>query len=272
MQAKKSLGQNFLMHAHTAARIADAAQLSKADTVLEIGPGTGRLTRELLARAGHVVAIEADGALVEELKERFVEEIASERLTLIHADIREWLSSPHMMLPTPYRLVANIPYYITGELLRSFLESTSQPSSITFLVQKEVAERIAPRLSSGRARKKESLLSLSVKAYGTPKYEFTVPRGAFVPAPSVDSAVLSIRDISRRRFASPREEARFFELIRAGFAHKRKLLSGNLAGLVSPASLREAGIPEKVRAEDLSLDDWLHLATAPVLTPSKTIH
>ncbi len=263
VRAKKSLGQNFLMHARTAARIADVAQLFEADTVLEIGPGTGRLTRELLARARHVVAIEADGTLVEGLKETFAEEIAGGRLALIHADIREWLSSPNALLPTPYRLVANIPYYITGELLRRFLEAASQPSSITFLVQKEVAERIAPRLKSGQTRGKESILSLSVKAYGTPKYEFTVPRGAFVPAPKVDSAVLTIRDISRRRFASPREESRFFELIRAGFAHKRKLLSGNLAGLVSPASFREAGIEEKARAEDLSLEDWLALAAAP---------
>lgn len=246
MKAKKSLGQNFLMHARTAERIADAALLTKEDVVLEIGPGTGMLTRALLARAGTVVAVEADEELYEALTQTFAEEIAEERLVLIEGDIREFNLA---LLRSPYKVVANIPYYITGELVRSFLESENQPSSITFLVQKEVAERVA-------RSKKESILSLSVKAYGFPKYEFTVPRGAFVPAPNVDSAVLSIRDISRKHFASRGEETRFFELVRAGFAHKRKFLSSNLkeAGFVVP------GVPDKARAEDLSLLEWYELA------------
>lgn len=246
MRAKKSLGQNFLMHQATAERIADAARLTEGDTVLEVGPGTGMLTRALLARAGKVVAVEADRELCERLAEAFAAEIAAGTLELVHGDIRDF----DLGKLGPYKVVANIPYYITGDLIRRFLENARQPRSITFLVQKEVAERIA------RAEK-ESVLSLSVKAYGLPKYEFTVPKGAFVPAPKVDSAVLSICDISRSQFASRKEEARFFALVRAGFAHKRKYLSSNL---------REAGfsvsVPEKARAEDLRLPDWLALAHA----------
>jgi 16S rRNA (adenine1518-N6/adenine1519-N6)-dimethyltransferase len=246
MRAKKSLGQNFLMHQATADRIADAARLHADDVVLEVGPGTGMLTRALLARAGNVVAVEADGELYARLAETFAAEIASGRLELVHGDIREF----DLSKLGPYKVVANIPYYITGDLVRRFLESAVQPRSITLLVQKEVALRIA-------REPKESILSLSVKAYGMPKYEFTVPRGAFVPAPKVDSAVLSICDISRSLFATPAEEARFFALIRAGFAHKRKYLSSNL---------KEAGfavsVPEKARAEDLGLREWVDLARA----------
>ncbi len=242
------------MHRRIAERIADAGNLSKTDTVLEIVPGTGMLTRALLERAGKVVAVEADGELVTELKKTFASEIMNGSLTLVHDDIRKFDPS---MLGT-YSLIANIPYYITGEIIRMFLTAEAKPSSMTLLVQKEVAERVA------RA-KKESLLSLSVKVYGTPKYQFTVPRGAFRPAPNVDSAVLTISDI-HGAFASRSEETAFFEVLRAGFAHKRKLLAGNLAVLAPAAKIAsaftEAGIPEKARSEDVPLAGWRSLASA----------
>ncbi len=254
MRAKKSLGQNFLMHARIAERIADAAGFAKDATVLEIGPGTGMLTRPLLARAKKVIAVEADHELVAKLQEIFSKEIGEGKLELVYGDVRNFDPSS---IQNPYALVANIPYYITGEIIRMFLSASRKPSSMTLLVQKEVAERIA------RA-KKESLLSLSVKAYGTPKYQFTVPRGAFLPAPSVDSAVLSIFDIRSGAFSSAGEEKRFFELLHAGFAHKRKLLVRNLEAVAPHGKVREAfqdaGIPEKARAEDLSLDSWRKLA------------
>lgn len=252
--AKKSLGQNFLMHRQTSERIVLAAGVLESDTVLEIGPGHGALTRELLAKAGKVVAIEADDLLIPELNETFKVEIASGKLTLIHADVRDF---DPKSLGTTYRLVANIPYYITGEIIRQFLTATSKPVSMTLLVQKEVAERIV-------RSKKESLLSLSVKAYGTPRYEFTVPRGAFVPAPSVDSAVLTVADIASP-FRSETEESWFFTVLRAGFAHKRKLLRRNLELVaekegIEPA-FREVGIPLSVRPEDVHLDAWVALAS-----------
>jgi 16S rRNA (adenine1518-N6/adenine1519-N6)-dimethyltransferase len=249
MRAKKSLGQNFLMHARIAERIALAAQLSPDAVVFEIGPGTGMLTRELLKLAHKVIAIEADSELFEKLQTDFAHEIAENRLELIHGDIRNYPLNSAIAGNYGYHVVANIPYYLTGEIFRMFLESENQPRSLTLLVQKEVAERIA-------RSKKESILSLSVKAYGTPKLEFRVPRGAFVPVPKVDSAVLTVRDISRKNFASRDEEKLFFALIHAGFAHKRKFVRKNLADAGLPAG----DIPEKSRAEDLPLTTWLALA------------
>jgi 16S rRNA (adenine1518-N6/adenine1519-N6)-dimethyltransferase len=214
--------------------------------VFEIGPGTGMLTRELLKLAKRVIALETDKKLFETLKSDFASEIALGRLELLCGDIRTFDIST---LPNGYLLVANIPYYLTGEIFRMFLTASHKPSSITLLVQKEVAERIA-------RSKKESILSLSVKVYGTPKIAFTVPRGAFKPAPKVDSAVLTIRDISQKSFSSQEEEERFFSLVRAGFAHKRKFVSKNLLEVGLPSG----GIAEKARAEDLSLADWLTLS------------
>lgn len=252
-RARKALGQNFLMHQAIADRIADTAHLSKKDTVLEIGPGTGMLTRALLARAGTVIAVEADAELIPRLEETFATEVREKRLRLILADIRTFDTAS---LPKGYALVANIPYYLTGELFRTFLTAKNKPSRIVFLVQKEVAARIA-------RSKKESLLSLSVKAYGTPKLEFNVPRGAFVPAPNVDSAVLAITDISGKNFNSAAEENRFFEILHAGFAHKRKKLIRNLE-LIKPRGVVEETfdtlhLDKNARSEDLSLTDWLTL-------------
>lgn len=246
MRAKKSLGQNFLMHARIAERIVMIAKLAPDATVFEVGPGTGMLTRELLKRAGKVIALEADDELFEKLQGDFAPEIADGRLELIHGDIRTFDIA---RLPNGYTLVANIPYYLTGEILRMFLASGNQPSAMTFLVQKEVADRIA-------RSKKESILSLSVKAYGTPKREFTVPRGAFKPAPNVDSAVLAIRDISRKNFTTKDEEERFFKLLHAGFAHKRKFVRKNLL----EAGFSAGDIPEKARAEDIPFEQWVSLA------------
>ena len=260
MQAKKSLGQNFLMHARTAERIADAAGLTPDDTVLERGPGTGKLTRALLARAAHVIAVEADAELAHELKETFVNEVAEGKLEIIESDIRAFNEE---RIPGDYKLVANIPYYITGEIIRTFLESGHKPRSMTLLVQKEVAERVA-RLDAKKP--KESILSVAVKAYGTPKYKFTVPRGAFVPAPNVDSAVLSVESIRQDAFGSPDEEKQFFDVLHAGFAHKRKLLARNLESIAAPERVRQAfstaGIDEKARAEDVGTETWRALARA----------
>jgi 16S rRNA (adenine1518-N6/adenine1519-N6)-dimethyltransferase len=251
--AKKSLGQNFLMHKQTAARIVTAASLPKDALVLEVGPGTGMLTKELLKAGVRVLAIEADHALIPELEARFAAEIKEGRLILRNGDVRAFDTND---IKEPYHLVANIPYYITGELIRQFLTAGRQPQSMTILVQKEVAERIA-------REKKESLLSLSVKVYGKPSYCFLVPRGAFVPAPNVDSAVLHIADISRESFSNREEEERFFEVIRAGFAHKRKRLAKNLEErwpreMIS-AAFAAAGLSVNARSEDLSLSSWMTL-------------
>ena len=267
MYAKKSLGQNFLHNPHYVRAVADAGTLRPGETVLEVGPGTGNLTRELLARGAHVVAIEKDHILAEMLGGKFFTEIKEKRLQVIEGDaltIHE--KDLEKVLSGPYKIIANIPYYITGALIRKFLTTKKQPSTLVFLVQKEVAERITGRgtkKTSTQGGKKESLLSLSVKAYGTPAYVGTVPRGAFAPAPTVDSAILLVSDISRKNFVDKKHEERFFELLHAGFAQKRKLLKRNLEtvlGEKSLAGLQQAGIPENTRAEDVSLSAWLALA------------
>lgn len=244
------------MHAQTAERIVQAAGVTDQDTVLEIGPGTGMLTKVLLAKAKTVIAVEADDALVPQLSETFATEIAARKLIVVHQDIRTYDPAA---IEGPYMLVANIPYYITGEIIRQFLTAAHKPISMTLLVQKEVAERIV------RA-KKESLLSLSVKVFGKPEYNFTVPRGAFRPAPNVDSAVMSIRSIDPSAFSSKEAEGWFFSVIRAGFAHKRKQLGGNLEILASrPVVLRaleEADLSPKVRPEDVPLAQWRALSDA----------
>jgi len=255
--AKKSLGQNFLMHAQTAERIAEAAALPPHATVLEIGPGTGMLTRALLTRATKVIAVEADDQLVPALQETFAQEIGEGRLELIHADIRTFDPAS---IGKPYALVANIPYYLTGEIMRTFLTTAHKPYSITVLVQKEVAERIA------RANGKESVLSISVKVFGDPKYCFTVPRGAFTPAPNVDSAVISIQNIVNTTFSSPAAELHFFHVLKTGFGHKRKMLMKNLGELYPPEKIRVAfelaRISPDIRPEDVPSEAWKPLADA----------
>lgn len=248
------LGQHFLTSREIARAVADAAYLSKTDTVLEIGPGKGILTRELLATGAKVIAVEKDPALVVFLKE----DLPNPRLKVIEGDVREKLPALSFQLPASYKVVANIPYYITGELLRMFLTAKHQPTTIVFLVQKEVAERIA-------RSKKESLLSLSVKAYGTPQYVRAVKAGSFNPPPSVDSAILAIEGISRKNFKNVSEET-FFTFLHAGFGQKRKTVLGNLnrmndlRGHSFEERWRELGLDPHIRAEDVSLETWLALA------------
>lgn len=255
MFPKKSLGQNFLTNTDIVASIADAASLSSDETVLEIGPGKGILTGELLKRAGKVIAVEKDRELIPLLQEKFEKEIKENRLVLINEDI---LTFRFPELIEKYKLVANIPYYITGQIIRQFLTAEKQPETMVLLVQKEVAERIIARDG------KESLLSVSVKTYGTPSYIKTVKAGSFTPAPKVDSAILLINNISRDFFSNISEE-RFFEVLHAGFAHKRKQLFGNLKAVFDEKVLRErmeeAKIPENIRAEDMSLENWRFLAS-----------
>ena len=255
MFKKKSLGQHFL-HAPTYLRaVVDAADVVSGETVLEIGPGDGALTRELLSRGARVVAIEKDHRLIPILGVAFEKELTTGQLKLIEGDALDF--DPGTSLPPIYKVVANIPYYITGALMRKFLTDPAQPSTLVLLIQKEVAERTA-------RSKKESLLSLSVKVFGTPLYIRTVPRGAFVPPPEVDSAILAIKNISRDHFTTKEHEELFFKLLHAGFAQKRKLLRRNLEDVLGTQAgeiLVAAGLQPNTRAEDVPLRNWLALAT-----------
>ena len=252
MFQKKTLGQHFLRNRHYLAAIADAAGIQKGETVLEIGPGDGALTEQLLASGCKLLAVEKDHRLIPLLQKKFAHKIKAGRLQLVEKDALEFNPSDYKLEAKNYKLVANIPYYITGALLKKFLSGEKQPSSMVLLVQKEVAERIA-------RTKKESVLSLSVKAYATPHYIKTVPRGAFSPAPKIDSAILALRDISRKNFKTARQEQLFFELVKKGFSSKRKFLRSNLGKKYSD-TLQRVGIPEKARAEDVPLAQWLTLS------------
>ena len=249
-----SLGQHFLTRPEIAGWVADAARLNPNSTVLEIGPGRGILTRELLMRAGEVVALERDPALVTVLRDEFRAEIEQGTLLVLEDDVRNFTPETCEALSGGYSLVANIPYYITGKILRMFLTAEHQPDSMVLLVQKEVAERVVAKEG------KESLLSLSVAAYGTPEYVRTVKAGSFSPPPKVDSAILAIRDISRGNFQNTEAEQRFFNCIHAGFASKRKVLGKQLADLIPTERLEHCGIPKNTRAEDVPLECWLCLS------------
>lgn len=264
LRAKKSLGQHFLRSTQAISAIIGAAELSPQDTVLEIGPGEGVLTAQLLAKAGRVVAVETDPRAIAVLDERFKHETENGTLLLINGDIRDTATQERIFAEDalgghPYKLVANIPYYITGMLFRLFLEKTRQPERIVFLVQKEVADEIVARNG------KEGLLSLSVKVYGTPRIVTRVKREAFTPPPKVDSAVLAITDISRARLDTL-SDADYFRVVKAGLAARRKMLLGNLAsGLLLPredllALFHELKIEESVRGEDLASEKWIVLA------------
>lgn len=284
-KAKKSLGQNFLVSRKIAAEIVRAAGIESDDIVLEVGPGRGILTEELSARVirGRIVAVEKDEKLVEFLKEKFA---AAKNVEIVRGDILDFNPANIGLSDKKYKIVANIPYYITSHFLRNFLQSDFQPSLMVLMVQKEVAERIVclarrggKNIVSGREKEKfaflqdghngkslrkanfsfskqckKSILSVSVKVYGEPKIIRIVSASHFLPKPKVDSAVILIDNISKKFFKEIDEE-KFFQLLKKGFSSKRKMLKNNL-NLSNTEYLTECGITEKARAENLLPDDW----------------
>ncbi len=225
--------------------MAKEAGVAAGDTVLEIGPGKGILTKELLFCGAHVIAVEKDDALVIKLRDKFAEEITNRQLELIHGDILDFDIATHFK-NTPYKLIANIPYNITGLLMRHFLEHIHQPISITFLVQKEVANRICMRDS------KSSILALSVAVFATAKYVEKVGRTLFRPAPNVDSAIIHITHI-HNPFANTEAKESFFTTIKTAFNSKRKKVSTTLKGYVIPEDIRDK------RPEELGVADFLRI-------------
>jgi 16S rRNA (adenine1518-N6/adenine1519-N6)-dimethyltransferase len=255
MKRGARLGQHFLNAEWVARDLIAAVAPREGEVIVEVGPGKGALTEKLLATGNVVVAIEKDEVLGEYLVEKFKTEIAAGKLHLMVGDIRDG-DTYDALEERPYVVAANIPYYITGEIIRDFLTAAHQPRSLALLIQKEVAERIVARDG------KESILSLSVKAYGTPTIVAKVPAGCFNPPPSVDSAILLVSDISRSFFDGLPEDV-FFKAVKAGFAAKRKQLGGNLEkvfGREALLALTTAGVDAKVRAEDVKLSDWKRIA------------
>ncbi len=230
--------------------IVSTAGISATDTILEVGPGKGVLTEALLEKAARVIAVEKDDRLISLLEEKFSAEIKDGKLVLVHEDILSFDTALHSLQNGNYKVVANIPYYITGQLFRLFLESPVQPSHMVLMIQKEVAMRIAAK------DKKESLISISVKVYGVPRYVKSVPAKYFSPAPKVDSAILSVEHITSP-FYTDGEQRKFFTILHKGFAHKRKLLKSNLGCATN--IFETCNIPQKARAENLTVENWLCL-------------
>ena len=261
VRAKKSLGQNFLTSRSAAQKLVSSCGITESDTVVEVGPGKGMITEVLLARAKKVIAVEKDDRMIAFLKEKFAEEVANGKLLVVRGDIMEFNPKLWKLEIGNWKLIGAIPYYITGTFLRTFLTTQEQPESIGLIIQKEVADRIVAR------DKKESMLSLSVKAYGAPQYVKKVGRKNFRPSPKVDSAILVIKNISREFFADI-SESTFWNIIHAGFVHKRKRLMKNLSLQNSATAetlervFTSCRLSKDIRAENLSLDDWGCLAKA----------
>lgn len=248
----KLLGQHWLTDRVVLAAIADSADLSKQDTVLEIGPGLGTLTSELLRRAGRVIAVEFDEALAHKLPGQF----PGTDLDVIHDDILQFDLS---QLPGNYKVVANVPYYITSKIVETLMTADNKPAVSVLLVQKEVAERIAAKPGA------MSLLALSAQVYAEAELGVEVPKQYFTPPPKVDSQVVILRSRATPLLTDD-EQKTFWRVARAGFANKRKKLRSSLsAGLALDKTFVEekllsVGIDANKRAQDLSIDDWKNVA------------
>lgn len=267
LNLKKSLGQNLLVDTSHLARIAAAANLNGTDTVLEIGPGLGALTQYLAQQAGRVIGVELDQRFIPILREQFA---GQSRVSFIHGDILE-LNFPDLIrMPKhshtdtasdtpPYKVVANLPYYITSAVIRRLLEATPPPTLAVLLVQREVAQRITAQPGD------MSLLAVSVQFYARPRALHTIPAGSFLPRPKVDSTLLHL-EIRPQPAVPDIDPAHFFRIVRAGFGQRRKQLRNSLsAGLSSSKEevgrwLSTAEIDAQRRAETLSLHEWGILA------------
>ncbi len=267
LRPDKRLGQNFLIDPNTLEQVVEIAGVTSRDTVLEIGPGLGNLTRVLAVRAGVVIAVEIDGRFLPALKEVLA---PFENVDVLQGDILRL--NPAVLLSSEaglskasthsgYQVVANIPYNITSALIRHLLEAQIQPARMTLTVQLEVAERICA------APGDLSLLALSAQVYGHPDIKLRIPAAAFYPPPKVDSAVVRLDLYSQPRIPRPRLPA-FFRLAKAGFSQKRKTLRNALAGGMhwepglAAEVLQNARIDPMRRAETLSLEEWAQLVDA----------
>jgi len=266
LHPRKGLGQHFLVSEAHLRRIVEAAELTSDDVLLEIGPGLGTLTALLAAQAGHVVAVELDEELIPILQRTLADR---SNVTIVHGDILQLRPSdlvsrseslgpqPETRNSTPetYKVVANLPYYITSAVLRHLLEAESPPHLMVLTMQREVGERICA------APPHMSLLAVSVQFYAKPDLVHRIPAGAFYPRPKVDSAVVRFRRRPQHAVAVDDVE-RFFRIVRAGFSQRRKQLRNSLAhGLGQPsaevaASLERAGIEPSRRAQTLTLAEW----------------
>lgn len=258
LNKQKKLGQVFLKDEETLEKIIKAGEVNSQDQVLEIGPGKGVLTKTLLKTGAKIIAVEKDPCLVKYLKKRFVD---NPNLNIIQGDIRDFLkNTAYRILNTEYKVIGNIPYYLTSHLIRLLLELENQPQIIVLMIQKEVAQRIISQPPQ------MNLLAVSIQFYAKPEIICYVPRTAFLPIPKVDSAVIKITPhpvIAR----SEATQQSFFKVIKAGFKQPRKLLINNLSKnlKIKKDFLRkiflQLNISLNTRAQNLSIQEWLSLSS-----------
>ena len=253
-RAKKGLGQHFLVDQGVLKRIISAAELAPDDTVIEVGPGLGILTQELVKSAGRVIAVEVDHNLAESLQSKLSN---FPNLTVLKADILI-LNPSELVKNNHYKVVANLPYHIAAPILRHFLEASLKPSLMVVMVQKEVAQSIVAGPGD------MSILGISVQLYGKPSIVDYVPAESFYPQPKVDSAIVRI-DVYPAPAVDVTDIAGFFDIVKAGFSTPRKQIRNSLAiGLDMPSAevsdiLKGAEIDPRRRSETLSLEDWARL-------------
>ena len=248
---KKSLGQHWLRDRQVLAHIADCAEVKKSDTVLEIGPGLGTLTSELLRRSRQVTAVEFDSELARKLPAQF----PGKNLQVINSDI---LSFDLSGMPVGYKVVANVPYYITSKIVQLLMTAENKPAVAVLLIQKEVAERLAAKPGD------MSILAVSAQIFADVSLGDVVPAELFTPPPKVDSQVVILKT-RQQSVLGDVSEKEFFRVVKAGFSAKRKKLRSSLAGGLGVSKddavryLESSDIDSDKRAEDLSINDWMNL-------------
>jgi 16S rRNA (adenine1518-N6/adenine1519-N6)-dimethyltransferase len=251
----KGLGQNFLIDKKILEKIITAADIKSTDTILEVGPGIGTLTQALAEKAGRVVAIEKDETMIEILKETVKD---FKNITVINADILKVNPADYKLENADYKIIANIPYYLTSPLIRKFLEEKNRPTEMVLMLQKEVAQRICSNPPD------MSLLAVSVQFYAEPKIVSHVSKNCFWPAPKIDSAIIKIIPVNKYATSTNL----FFKVVKAGFSQPRKQLAGNLSKMLETDKekitewLLKNNIEPKQRAETLSINDWVNLANS----------
>jgi len=256
--AKKSLGQHWLTDQANLQAMADAAEIDATDTVLEIGPGLGTLTKLLTEQAAHVIAVEYDEALFQALAGR----VPATNLEVVQSDI---LQFDYTTLPPDYKVVANIPYYLTSNLIRQLSETSNRPSIAALLIQKEVAERVAAEPGD------MSLLSVSAQYYWEVETDLVMIAKLFTPPPKVDSQILVLTRRDQPLFEDV-DERRFFRIVKAGFSERRKTLLNSLSGglrqdkTVIRNLLETATVDPGLRPQNLTLDQWHDIYKSAIIT------
>ena len=254
LMPSKAKGQNFLIEEDVVAKIIEGAKLQPDDIVLEVGPGLGILTQQLLKSAKKIIAVELDQKAISYLRVKFAAEIKNGHLELVESDILKINLDELGLKSFNYKIVANLPYNITSFFLRRFLENEPKPSEMVLMLQKEVAERILSKIGQ------MNILAFSAQFFSETKILFKVPRGCFWPEPKIDSAVICLK---LNKILPKVDQKSLFKLVKIGFSAKRKQLHNNLANgfQLKNEKIREIfvgfGWREDVRAQDLSVIDWI---------------